>query len=66
MEKNIAVLLIIAIALTLLFLIISVPALQQIFNFQFPGYNHFISSITGAAIILLIFESYKFIKTKWR
>jgi Ca2+-transporting ATPase len=66
MEKNIAVLLIIAIALTLLFLIISVPALQQIFSFQFPGYNHFISSITGAAIILLIFESYKFIKTKWR
>ena len=66
MEKNIAVILIIAIALTLLFVIISVPALQQIFSFQFPGYNHFISSITGAAIILLIFESYKFIKTKWR
>lgn len=66
MEKNIAVILIITIALTLLFVIISVPALQQIFSFQFPGYNHFISSITGAAIILLIFESYKFIKTKWR
>lgn len=65
LEKNIAVMVIIGIALTLLFLSISVPALQQIFSFEFPGFKHFISSLTGAAIILLIFESYKFLKAKW-
>lgn len=65
MEKNIAVIVIIAIALTLLFMTISVPALQHIFNFQFPGFKHFISSIIGAAIILILFESIKFLKTKW-
>jgi Ca2+-transporting ATPase len=63
-EKNIAVILIILIALTLLLLIISIPALQQIFSFQFPGFNHFISSLVGAAMILLIFESYKVLKSK--
>jgi Ca2+-transporting ATPase len=63
-EKNIAVILIITIAFTLLFLIISVPALQQIFNFQFPGFKHFISSLTGAFAILLILESYKILKNK--
>jgi Ca2+-transporting ATPase len=65
MEKNLAVIVIVAIALTLLILIISVPALRQIFSFQFPGFKHFISSLTGAVIILMIFESYKFLKTKW-
>lgn len=64
MEKNVAVILIVGIALTLLFLIISVPALQQIFSFQFPGFKHFISSLTGAIIILLIFELFKFFKNK--
>lgn len=63
LEKNIAVITIIVIALTLLLLIISVPTLQQIFSFEFPGFKHFISSLTGAAIILLIFESYKLLKT---
>lgn len=61
-EKNIAVLIIIGIALTLLFLTISVPSLQNIFNFQFPGFKHFISSLTGAVAILLLFESFKFVK----
>ncbi|MBK8298127.1 MAG: cation transporting ATPase C-terminal domain-containing protein [Saprospiraceae bacterium] len=63
-EKNISVLVIIGIALTLLFLTISVPALQNIFSFHFPGFNHFITSLTGAFIILVLFESYKFYKTK--
>jgi Ca2+-transporting ATPase len=65
MEKNLAVIVITVIALALLLLIISVPALRQIFSFQFPGFKHFISSLTGAVIVLMIFESYKFLKTKW-
>lgn len=62
MEKNIAVILIVVIALCLLFLILSVPALQQIFNFEFPGFKHFIPSIAGAATILLLFELLKQLK----
>lgn len=66
MEKNIAVIAITVIAIALLLLTISVPALQHIFSFQFPGFKHFISSIIGATIILLIFESIKFLNVKWR
>jgi Ca2+-transporting ATPase len=65
MEKNIAVIVIILIAVTILLLTISIPQLQQVFSFNFPGYQHFISSVTGAFILLLIFESIKFYKTKW-
>lgn len=63
-SKNFAVITIIGIALTLLLLIISVPILQDIFSFQFPGFNHFISTLTGSFIILLIFESIKIIHKK--
>jgi Ca2+-transporting ATPase len=66
MEKNIAVIVIVLVALIFLLLTISVPALLPIFSFQFPGFKHFISSFTGATIILLIFESFKFMKAKWK
>ena len=61
-EKNLAAILIIFIALLMLLLIISIPSLQNIFSFQFPGYSHFISSLTGAFSILFILETIKFIK----
>lgn len=61
-EKNLAAILIIFIALLMLLLIISIPSLQNIFSFQFPGYKHFISSLTGAFSILFILETIKFIK----
>lgn len=61
-EKNLAAILIIFIALLMLLLVISIPSLQNIFSFQFPGYNHFISSLTGAFSILFILETIKFIK----
>lgn len=64
MEKNMAVIVIIVTALTLLVLTISVPALQQIFSFQFPGFKHFVPSLLGATFVLLIFESFKFFKAK--
>ncbi|HJW28121.1 MAG TPA: cation-translocating P-type ATPase, partial [Saprospiraceae bacterium] len=40
LEKNIATKAILLTALLLLILLISVPALQSIFSFQFPGYRH--------------------------
>lgn len=63
-EKNLAVILIILAALTMLFFIISIPSLQHIFSFQFPGYRHFITSILGASCILLILEGIKYFNVK--
>lgn len=62
-EKNVAVMLILTTAVLLLLLIISVPALQVVFSLEFPGYTHFISSISGAGIILLILETVKYFQT---
>ena len=63
-EKNTAVLVILLVAILMLLLIISLPTLQQIFSFQFPGYQHFFSSLTGAAAILILLETIKYFKTK--
>jgi len=64
MERNRAVMIILTDAVIMLLLIISVPALQHLFSFEFPGYRHFISSLAGATILLLILEAVKFFKTK--
>jgi len=64
MERNRAVMIILTAAVIMLLLIISVPALQHLFSFEFPGYRHFISSLAGATILLLILEAVKFFKTK--
>lgn len=61
-EKNLSVLFISITALVLLFLTISIPFLQSIFSFQFAGYSHFIISIAGASVMLLIFEITKQLK----
>lgn len=58
-EKNKAVLIISALAFIMLFLSIKVPALQQIFNFSFPGYSHFITAFASAFIMLVILEIIK-------
>jgi Ca2+-transporting ATPase len=59
-EKNFPAMMILASALIMLLLIISVPSLQQLFSFEFPGYKHFISAFTGAISILLVLETVKF------
>jgi Ca2+-transporting ATPase len=59
-EKNLAALFILFAALIMLFLIISVPSLQNIFSFEFPGYAHFIPSIVGTLFILTSLEIVKF------
>lgn len=63
-SKNLFVFTIIPLALIMLFLIISIPALQTVFNFEFPGYQHFIPSITASLVLLLILELLKFISFK--
>ncbi len=63
-ERNVAAILILLFAVVLLILVISIPTLQKVFNFDFPGYKHFISSISGALIILLVLEVIKFFKNR--
>ena len=63
-EKNMAAIITIIAAIVMLLVIISVPSLQRIFSFEFPGYKHFISSITGALSILLILEMVKYFRAK--
>jgi Ca2+-transporting ATPase len=63
-EKNYTVLIIISVAVAMLFMTISIPWLASLFNFQFPGYRHFIISLCGATILLCIFEIIKWIKNK--
>lgn len=63
-ERNWAVWIILSIAIIMLLLIISIPFLQQIFSFEFPGYKHFISSLIGASFVLIILETVKFYKNR--
>jgi len=63
-ERNWAVWIILSIAIIMLLLIISIPVLQQIFSFGFPGLKHFISSIIGASFVLLVLETVKSLKNR--
>jgi P-type Ca2+ transporter type 2C len=55
-EKNYAVMTVLTIAIIVLFLILSIPALQRTFSFGDPGYHHFLISMAGAGMILLLLE----------
>jgi len=63
-ERNWAVWIILSTAIIMMLLIISIPFLQQIFGFEFPGLKHFISSLIGAISILLILETVKFFRNR--
>ncbi len=64
LERNPAVLFILGSATVALLLIISVPALQGLFSFEFPGYRHFLVSIVGAGIVLLVLEILKVMRKR--
>lgn len=64
LEKNYFTIGIIALAVLILLLVISVPSLNIIFSFDFPGYDHFIPSLAGAVILLLILEANKLFQFK--
>jgi Ca2+-transporting ATPase len=63
-EKNVPLLVILVLATSLLLLILSVPFLQSIFSFEFPGFQHFITSLSGSAILLLLLEAGKYFRNR--
>jgi len=63
-EKNNALRWILLLTISILFLIITVPALENLFSFSNPGLKHLFPSFTGAFSILLIFEFNKWIRNK--
>lgn len=64
MEKNLAIIIMLPVVLIVLFVIITVPAFQEVFSFQFPGFAHFIPSVIGAGSLLVILELIKLISYK--
>jgi Ca2+-transporting ATPase len=58
-EKNIALYIILIAAFGLLILLMLVPYLRIIFNFEYPGVRHLYPSFIGALILLLIMEFIK-------
>lgn len=63
-EKNVPLLVILVVATSLLLLILLVPFLQSVFSFEFPGFQHFITSLSGAAILLLLLEAGKYFRNR--
>ncbi|MBK9592545.1 MAG: cation-translocating P-type ATPase [Crocinitomicaceae bacterium] len=65
-EKNRAAMLILTGAVAILLLTITIPALLELFSFEYPGFYHFIPAGIGAASLLFILELIKFIRNKKR
>ena len=63
-ERNRAVLIISFSAFLMLILTLTVPALQKVFSFSFPGFAHFVPALAGATLMLLFWEVIKFMKSK--
>jgi Ca2+-transporting ATPase len=63
-ERNLPVFVIGAAAMLMLFLSVTVPALQKIFHFSFPGYVHFATALFAACAMLLVLESVKWVRKK--
>jgi len=61
-EVNMPAILILSGAFCMLMLILYLPPLQQLFRFGFPGFKHFIPSLTGAAGLLILLEGFKYIR----
>jgi len=64
LEKNIALLLIIGTASGLLILLLNVSFLRKIFNFENPGFQHFITPLIAAIAVLFTLEIIKFYKMR--
>ena len=62
LEKNIAVLFISILAILLLIMTVSIPFLNNLFSFEFPGYKHFLSAFIGAILMLFALETIKYVK----
>ena len=51
-------------AMILLVMLLTIPSLQELFSFGFPGYMHFAIALGGALGLLLILESFKWIRQR--
>jgi Ca2+-transporting ATPase len=65
-EKNIAMLIIIPSAIIVLFLTLTIPFLQRIFNFEFPGFQHLVPALLGALGLLLCLEGIKLVQNRMK
>lgn len=63
-ENNISLILIITLATGVLLAINFIPYLTSLFSFENPGYMHFIPSIIGATLLLLVLELIKYFKLR--
>ena len=60
-EDNISLKIILFVASTMMFLLISVPYLRELFSFEYPGYKHFYLAISGGFSLLFLMEMYKYL-----
>jgi Ca2+-transporting ATPase len=58
-EKNMAMLIIMPLAFVVLLCTLTIPFLQRIFNFEFPGFQHLVPALLGALGLLLFLEGIK-------
>jgi len=61
-ERNLAVLIIGGLAISMLILTITVPFFQELFEFKYPGLDHFYISVFASTIMLGILESIKLLR----
>jgi Ca2+-transporting ATPase len=65
-ERNLVTIPILLTAIIMLVLIIVIPSLRRIFNFEVTNYNHFMPSVLGALLILILLETIKYFKNRTR
>jgi len=65
-EDNISLKIILFVASTMMFLLISVPYLRDLFSFEYPGFKHFYLAIVGGFALLFLLEIYKYVQLKFK
>ena len=63
-EDNISLKIILFVASTMMFLLVSVPYLRELFSFEYPGYKHFYLAIAGGFSLLFLMEMYKYLQLR--
>ena len=63
-ERNSAFLVIVGLALTTLASVLLVPTFNNVFSFEFPGYQHFYISILATFAMFIVLELVKFFSSK--
>lgn len=63
-EGNKSLLIILSVAMVLLIAVNSIPALRIIFNFDYPGIQHFAPAIIASGVVLITLELLKYFNLK--